>query len=199
MVCGIEIGYIFQLGSKYIDVFIVDVFGEDGKFVWLIMGFYGIGVFWLVVVVVEQYYDELGFCWLLMVVLFDVYLVIVNKDVQVCVGVIVLVVDLDWLGVEVLLDDCQVLFGVKFKDVELLGMFWIVVVGCGWVDGVVELCDWFSGQICELVVGVLLVIDIVVVVIGQLFVFVWKGCGDGLGVQYFVLVGGYYCVFGQSC
>jgi len=41
---------------------------------------------------------------------------------------------------------------VKFKDVELLGVLWIVVVGRGWADGVVELRNWFSGEKREVVV-----------------------------------------------
>ena len=59
-----------------------------------------------------------------------------------------------------LLDDRQASPGVKFKDAELLGVPWIVVVGRGWADGVVELRDRFGGQTRELAVGASLATDI---------------------------------------
>jgi prolyl-tRNA synthetase len=71
-----------------------------------------------------------------------------------------LAADLDRLGLEVLFDDRQASPGVKFKDAELLGMPWIVVVGRGWADGVVELRNRFSGQTSELAVGASLATDI---------------------------------------
>ena len=54
--------------------------------------------------------------------------------------------DLDRFGNEVLLDDRTASPGVKFKDAELLGMPWIVVVGRGWADGTVELRNRFTGE-----------------------------------------------------
>ena len=54
--------------------------------------------------------------------------------------------DLDRLGAEVLLDDRKASPGVKFKDTELLGVPWIVVVGLGWADGVVELRYRLTGE-----------------------------------------------------
>jgi prolyl-tRNA synthetase len=60
----------------------------------------------------------------------------------------------------VLLDDRQASPGVKFKDAELLGVPWIVVVGRGWAEGKVELRDRFSGQTRELAVGAGLATDI---------------------------------------
>jgi prolyl-tRNA synthetase len=56
------------------------------------------------------------------------------------------------LGVEVLLDDRQASPGVKFKDAELLGVPWIVVVGRGWANGVVELRNRFTGETREVAV-----------------------------------------------
>jgi len=60
---------------------------------------------------------------------------------------------LDRLGVEVLLDDRKASPGVKFKDAELLGVPWFVVVGRGWADGVVELRNRFTGETREVPVG----------------------------------------------
>ena len=74
--------------------------------------------------------------------------------------------DLDRLGLEVLLDDRTASPGVKFKDAELLGMPWIVVIGRGWAGSVVELRDRFSGQTRELVAGVSLATDIAAALTG---------------------------------
>ena len=166
MARGIEIGHIFQLGRKYTDAFTVDVLGEDGKPVRLIMGSYGVGVSRLVAVVAEQQHDELGLRWPSSIAPFDVHLVIANKDAEARAGAVTLATDLDRLGLQVLLDDRQASPGVKFKDAELLGMPWIVVVGRGWADGVVELRDRFSGQTRELAVGTSLATDIVAALAG---------------------------------
>jgi len=151
---GIEIGHIFQLGRKYTDAFSVDVLGEDGKPVRLIMGSYGIGVSRLVAVIAEQHHDEIGLRWPASVSPFDVHLVIANKDTAARDGATALARDLDRLGVDLLLDDRGASPGVKFKDAELLGVPWIVVVGRGWADGVVELRNRFSGETREVPVDI---------------------------------------------
>jgi prolyl-tRNA synthetase len=163
---GIEIGHIFKLGRKYTDAFAVDVLGEDGKPVRLTMGSYGLGVSRLVAVIAEQHHDELGLRWPSEVAPFDVHLVIANKDAQARTGATALAADLDRLGIEVLLDDRQASPGVKFKDAELLGVPWIVVVGRGWADGTVELRNRFTGETRELSVGAGLATDITVAVSG---------------------------------
>lgn len=166
MARGIEIGHIFQLGRKYTDAFTADVLGEDGKPVRLTMGSYGIGVSRLVAVVAEQHHDELGLRWPSSVAPFDVHLVIANKDPEARLGAAKLAADLDKVGVEVLLDDRTASPGVKFKDAELLGMPWIVVVGRGWADGRIELRDRFSGQTTELRVNDALVTDLLAAISG---------------------------------
>ena len=123
--------------------------GEDGKPVRLTMGSYGIGVSRLVAVIAEQHHDDKGLRWPSSVSPFDVHVVIANKDVDARAGAEELAADLDRLGVEVLLDDRLASPGVKFKDAELLGVPWIVVVGRGWADGVVELRDRFGGETRE--------------------------------------------------
>ncbi len=162
---GIEIGHIFQLGRKYTDAFAVDVLGEDGKPVRLTMGSYGVGVSRLVAVIAEQHHDELGLRWPSAVAPFDVHLVIANKDAEARTGAGALAADLNRLGLEVLLDDRQASPGVKFKDAELLGVPWIVVVGRGWANGVVELRNRFTGQTRELLANSAAT-DIVVAVSG---------------------------------
>jgi len=150
---GIEIGHIFQLGRKYTTAFEADVLGENGKPVRLTMGSYGIGVSRLVAVIAEQHHDELGLRWPSSVAPFDVHIVIANKDEAARAGAAELAAELDRLGVEVLLDDRRASPGVKFKDAELLGVPWVVVVGRGWADGVVELRNRFTGETREVPVA----------------------------------------------
>ncbi|MEU0494374.1 proline--tRNA ligase [Mycobacterium sp. NPDC006124] len=147
---GIEIGHIFQLGRKYADAFTVDVLGEDGKPLRLTMGSYGIGVSRMVAVIAEQSHDDFGLRWPSSVSPFDVHVVIANKDAEARTGATELAEQLDLLGVEPLLDDRKMSPGVKFKDAELLGVPWLVVVGRGWANGVVELRNRFSGQTEEI-------------------------------------------------
>lgn len=149
---GIEIGHIFQLGRKYADAFSADVLGENGKPVRLTMGSYGVGVSRLVAVIAEQNHDEIGLRWPASVSPFDAHVVIANKDAAARAGAQELAGELDRLGVEVLLDDRTSSPGVKFKDAELLGVPWIVVVGRGWSDGVVELRNRFTGETREIAV-----------------------------------------------
>jgi prolyl-tRNA synthetase len=146
---GIEIGHIFQLGRKYTDAFEADVLGENGKPVRLTMGSYGIGVSRLVAVIAEQHHDELGLRWPSSVSPFDAHVVIANKDEAARAGAAELAAELDRRGVEVLFDDRLASPGVKFKDAELLGVPWVVVVGRGWADGVVELRNRFTGETRE--------------------------------------------------
>ncbi|MDT5215784.1 MAG: prolyl-tRNA synthetase [Mycobacterium sp.] len=149
---GIEIGHVFQLGRKYADAFTADVLGENGKPVRLTMGSYGVGVSRLVAVIAEQHHDELGLRWPASVSPFDVHVVIANKDTEAVTGAGELAGELDRLGLEVLFDDRKASPGVKFKDAELLGVPWIVVVGRGWANGVVELRNRFGGEHREIAV-----------------------------------------------
>ncbi|MGW4534541.1 proline--tRNA ligase [Nocardia sp. NPDC004340] len=147
---GIEIGHIFQLGQKYTDAFQVDVLGENGKPVRLTMGSYGVGVSRMVAVLAEQKHDDKGLRWPREVAPFDVHVVIANKDDAARAGAEQVAAELDSLGFEVLLDDRTASPGVKFKDAELLGMPYIVVVGRGWAEGKIELRDRFAGTAEEL-------------------------------------------------
>jgi len=147
---GIEIGHIFQLGSKYTDAFAVDVLGENGKPVRLLQGSYGVGVSRLVAVIAEHMHDEKGLRWPAEVTPFDVHLVVANKDEAARAGAEGIASELNIAGLEVLFDDRKASPGVKFKDSELLGMPLVVVVGRGWADGNVELRDRFSGETREL-------------------------------------------------
>ncbi len=147
---GIEIGHIFQLGRKYTDAFDVDVLGENGKPVRLTMGSYGIGVSRMVAVIAEQQHDDKGLRWPAEVAPFDVHVVIANKDAAAREGAEAVVAGLDKQGLDVLFDDRTASPGVKFKDAELLGMPWILVIGRGWAEGKVELRNRFTGEAEEI-------------------------------------------------
>ncbi|MGW5755431.1 proline--tRNA ligase [Nocardia rhamnosiphila] len=143
---GIEIGHIFQLGYKYTDAFEVDVLGENGKPVRLVMGSYGIGVSRMVAVIAEQQHDDKGLRWPSEVAPYDVHLVIANKDEAARAGAEEVVSALNAQGLDILFDDRTASPGVKFKDAELLGMPYVLVIGRGWAEGRVELRDRFTGE-----------------------------------------------------
>ncbi|MFI9510134.1 proline--tRNA ligase [Nocardia sp. NPDC052566] len=147
---GIEIGHIFQLGKKYTDAFDVDVLGENGKPVRLTMGSYGVGVSRMVAVIAEQQHDDKGLRWPSEVAPYDVHVVIANKDDAARAGAEEVVAGLNAQGLDVLFDDRTASPGVKFKDAELLGMPWVLVIGRGWAEGKVELRDRFSGESTEI-------------------------------------------------
>ncbi|WP_280398223.1 proline--tRNA ligase [Nocardia carnea] len=147
---GIEIGHIFQLGYKYTDAFEVDVLGENGKPVRLIMGSYGVGVSRLVAVIAEQQHDDKGLRWPAEVAPYDVHVVIANKDDAARAGAEEVVAALDAQGLDILFDDRTASPGVKFKDAELLGMPYVLVIGRGWAEGKVELRDRFTGETLDI-------------------------------------------------
>ena len=146
---GIEIGHIFQLGRKYTDAFGFDVLGEDGKPARVTMGSYGIGVSRLMAVLAEQRADEKGLSWPAAAAPFDVHVVIANKDEEAARGAEELAKAFDTAGLQVLFDDRKASPGVKFKDSELVGMPWVVVVGRGWSEGTVELRERATGEVTQ--------------------------------------------------
>ncbi len=151
---GMEMGHIFQLGRKYADALGLQVQGEDGKLVTVTMGSYGVGVSRAVAAVVESSHDDLGIIWPKELAPYEVHVVLAGKDEVTAAGAEQVVADLESAGIEVLFDDRpKVSPGVKFKDAELLGMPTIVVVGRGYVDGVVEVKDRATGERRDVAVG----------------------------------------------
>ena len=139
---GIEMGHIFQLGTKYADALGLKVLDQSGKLVTVTMGSYGVGVSRAVAAIVENSHDELGIIWPRGVSPADVHVVATGKEESVFEAADSLVADLESVGVSVLYDDRpKVSPGVKFADAELLGVPTIVVVGKGLADGVVEVKD----------------------------------------------------------
>ena len=150
---GVEMGHIFQLGTKYAEALGLKVLDENGKLVTVTMGSYGVGVTRAVGMIAEDNLDELGLIWPREVAPADVHVVATGKDDAVFVKAAEIVAELEAKGLEVLYDDrVKVSPGVKFKDAELIGVPTILVLGRGLADGVVELKDRRSGDRREVAV-----------------------------------------------
>jgi len=144
---GIEVGHIFQLGRKYSQALEATFTTEAGQEEPLWMGCYGIGVSRLAQAAVEQNHDSRGICWPLAIAPFAVIVVIasLNEPLQVELAER-LYGQLQAAGVEVLLDDRDERAGVKFKDADLIGIPFRVVVGRGAASGQVELVSRLDGK-----------------------------------------------------
>jgi len=136
---GIEVGNIFQLGTKYSDSLGANFLDENGKEKPFIMGCYGIGVSRSVAAVVEQYHDEDGIIWPLVVAPYHVIITVVNikNEEQMDLGE-KLYKELNSIGLEVILDDRNERAGVKFKDRDLIGIPIRVTVGKRAGESIVE-------------------------------------------------------------
>lgn len=121
---GIEVGHIFQLGTKYSEAMQATVLDEQGKARVMIMGCYGIGVSRVVAAAIEQNHDAQGICWPDALAPFRVVLAPLNmhKVPEVAAKAEELYAALQAMGVDVLLDDRPLRPGVMFADHELLGI-----------------------------------------------------------------------------
>ncbi|MBS0378404.1 MAG: proline--tRNA ligase [Proteobacteria bacterium] len=121
---GIEVGHIFQLGTKYSTPMKAAVLDEAGKEVTMLMGCYGIGVTRIVAAAIEQNNDERGIIWPAPIAPFQVVLVPLNlqKSARVRELTDQLYAEFTAAGIEVLYDDRDARPGVKFADAELLGI-----------------------------------------------------------------------------
>jgi prolyl-tRNA synthetase len=128
---GIEVGHIFQLGSKYSTAMQARVLDEQGREVDMIMGCYGIGVSRIVAAAIEQNHDEHGMIWPEPIAPFQVALLPMNmkKSQRVRETATALYDELTAAGLDVLLDDREARPGVMFADMELIGIPHRVVVG----------------------------------------------------------------------
>jgi prolyl-tRNA synthetase len=144
---GIEVGHIFQLGQKYSLAMDASFTNADGGQEALWMGCYGIGVSRLAQAAVEQHHDDAGICWPLAIAPFQVIVVVANLQdaTQRSLGedLYARLMDQD---VDALLDDRQERAGVKFKDADLIGIPWRIVVGRAAADGQVELVERATRQ-----------------------------------------------------
>ena len=128
---GIEVGHIFQLGQKYSEALKCKVLGEDGKPLTVTMGCYGIGVTRVVASAIEQNYDDKGIIWPDAIAPFHIALIPMNwvKSQRIQEESTKLYNELTAAGYDVFFDDRNERPGVKFSDVELIGIPHRIVVG----------------------------------------------------------------------
>ena len=137
---GIEIGHIFQLGTKYSKSFNSTFTNENGIQDLFWMGCYGIGISRLAQAAVEQNHDESGIIWPASIAPFDVIIIIANiknkEQNELAEKVYQNLIDHQ---IDALLDDRDERAGMKFKDADLIGIPWRIVVGRDANTGLVEL------------------------------------------------------------
>ena len=138
---GIEVGHIFHFGKKYSDPMKASVIGSDGNAVTVHMGSYGIGVSRLVGAIIEANHDEHGIVWPEQVAPFHVGLINLKTGDAACDAACKTIYEaLKLQRCDVLYDDRDERAGVKFADMDLIGLPWQIIVGPkGVAKGVVEL------------------------------------------------------------
>jgi prolyl-tRNA synthetase len=140
---GIEVGHVFQLGTKYAEALDARYTDENGENHPMVMGCYGIGISRIVAAVVEEHHDEHGFVWPETVAPYDVHLIVLPGKGEKAAGVVAeaerIYELLQSRGTTVLFDDRDASPGVKFADADLLGMPVQLIVGAkGLANGTVE-------------------------------------------------------------
>ena len=149
---GIEVGHIFYFGKKYSQSMNARVSDRDGNMVSVEMGSYGIGVSRLVAAVIEAYHDDNGILWPPVLAPFDVGLINLNVGNQASSQMSLEVYQkLTNAGVEVLYDDRKERAGVKFADMDLIGLPLQLIVGPrGITNDEVELKERKTGKIMKM-------------------------------------------------
>jgi prolyl-tRNA synthetase len=149
IVRGIELGHIFKLGTKYADALKANFLDEHGKEKPIVMGSYGIGIERIVACHIEQNHDKDGIIWDKAIAPYQVHLIAVTaKDKKVVDAAERIYSDLTDDGVEVLFDDrTDISPGFKFKDADLLGMPYQVIVGeKNLANGKIEIKERKTGE-----------------------------------------------------
>ena len=146
---GIEVGHIFQLGTKYSETMNATVLDEQGRSQPMVMGCYGIGITRIVAAAIEQNHDENGIIWPAAMAPFDVAIVPLGLDKSEIVreATETLYSACETAGLSVFMDDRTERPGVKFAEMELLGMPLRVTVGeRSLAEGKLELTVRRSGE-----------------------------------------------------
>ena len=143
---GIELGHIFELGRKYSEALDLKVLDHNGKSQIVTMGSYGLGVTRTLAALAEFNHDDLGLIWPEEIAPATVQILVTGKGQELFEKADELAVELEAAGIEVIVDDrTKVSAGVKFKDFELLGVPFGIVVGRGLSEGTVELRNRRTG------------------------------------------------------
>jgi len=151
----IETGHIFKLGSKYTEVLGMHVLDDNGEKRTPLMGSYGIGIGRAMAAVVETHHDDNGLLWPVAIAPFEVAIVVVSLRDQATVDTAEAIYrDLRERGIDVVIDDRDARAGVKFADVELVGIPWRITIGPKGVEaGNVELTPRATGATKEVAVA----------------------------------------------
>ncbi len=137
---GIEVGHIFKLGTKYSEAMGATFVDEDGTEKPMVMGCYGIGITRVMAAAVEQNHDEEGIIWPFEIAPFEVIVIPTNvKRDEIRELAEEVYENLKKKGFDALIDDRNVRPGFKFKDADLIGIPFQVIVGKKAGEGVVEL------------------------------------------------------------
>jgi len=149
---GIEVGHIFYFGTKYSEAMNATITDESGNEIPVEMGSYGIGVSRLVGGIIEAFHDEDGIIWPEAVAPFDAGIINLRAGDDKCDAACEdIYAKLGNAGLEVLLDNRDQRGGVKFADMDLIGLPWQVIAGPrGLKDGIVEVKSRSSGEREEL-------------------------------------------------
>ncbi len=149
---GIEVGHIFYFGSKYSSKLGAVVTGPKGEEITVEMGSYGIGVSRLVGAIIEACHDERGIIWPESVSPYKVGLINLSYDNEKCTNACDdMYTLLKNAEVEVLYDDRDKKAGVKFADMDLIGLPWQIIIGPNGVnEGIVEFKNRKTGEFAEL-------------------------------------------------
>lgn len=128
---GIEVGHIFQLGTKYSEAMKASVQNEEGHNQIVTMGCYGIGITRIVAAAIEQSHDARGIVWPDSIAPFQIAILPMNmhKSYRVKEVAEKLYADLKASGLEVIFDDRKERPGVMFADMELIGVPYTIVIG----------------------------------------------------------------------
>jgi prolyl-tRNA synthetase len=138
----VEVGHIFKLGYKYTETLGVTVLGADGERVAPIMGSYGIGVERALAAIVETHHDEAGIIWPVAVAPFEVAVAVLGTDPEVVAAADEIYQELRGQRIDVIIDDRSERPGVKFRDIELVGIPYRITVSTrGLAAGTVEVTD----------------------------------------------------------
>jgi len=130
---GIEAGHIFKLGSVYSSAMGATYMSESGKPAPFVMGCYGIGVSRIAASAVEQFSDDKGIVWPVPIAPYEVAVACLSaKDEELVAASEKVAAELEEAGIEVLLDDRKLSVGAKMKDLELLGIPYLVLIGRTW-------------------------------------------------------------------
>ncbi len=145
---GIEVGQVFYLGTKYSESMKAVYLDEKGAEKFMVMGCYGIGIGRTAAAAIEQNHDENGIVWPRAIAPFHIEVIPLNvKDEKVLAVTQQIYQDLMDKKTEVLLDDRDESAGVKFKDADLLGIPYRIVVGAkGLAEGKVEFKERKTGK-----------------------------------------------------